>query len=155
MGDGAEAPMTVLALPEERKPVEQVADQKDEEGPFEYFLQKSAVTHQLIFFHGKAHGVAYGKEEGREDQVGRGTSVPMGMPEGGIGKFFAAGCVDDDHKTHGHSPEDVKGQGSGRGLEDWSGLSHLNFCYVSELCAVFKFAGATLRHQLMGQWLPY
>jgi len=111
MRDGRQMPVAILGL-EKGEPVKQKAQQENKQGPFEYFSQYGAIAHGGELLPGKAHGVAYGKKKRGEYQVGGRAAIPMRMTQRGKGEGLAARGVHDDHKTNGHSSEDVQGQGS-------------------------------------------
>ena len=106
--------MAILGV-EKREPVKQKAQQENKQGPFEDLSQYSGIAHGGKLLPGKAHGIADGEKEGREYQVGGRAAIPMRMTQRGKGEGLAARGIHDDHKTNGHSSEDVQGQGSGRG----------------------------------------
>jgi len=107
MRDRRQVQMTIFGL-EEGKPVQQEAQQKDQQCSFKDLPQYSAITHGGELPPGKAHGIADSKEKGWKYQVGRRTAVPMGMPQRRKGKYLAAGSIHDDHKANSHTPEHIK-----------------------------------------------
>jgi hypothetical protein len=85
IADGVTMPAAGLKM-NKGEPVHEITEQENEKGPFKDLAQNRPVPKGLVFLHGKAHGIPDSKEEGREDQVCRGKSVPMRMPKGRVGK---------------------------------------------------------------------
>jgi len=117
--------MPVIPYMKEREPINKIPDQKNNHRPFKDLSYNRSLAHRFELLHGEAHGITDNKQEGRKDQVSRREAMPCGMFKLGKGIEVIA-VIDNDHKTYGHSPENVQGKRSGVGR-----LSHAEIYNIS------------------------
>src|SRR5580658_9654198 len=103
--------MPVIPNMKEREPINEIPDQKNDHRPFQDLSYYRCLAHRFEFLHGEAHGITDNEQKGRKDQVSRREAMPCRMLKlrKGIGIIAV---IDNDHKTDGHSPENVQGKRS-------------------------------------------
>ena len=93
----------------ERKPIEEKADPKDEQGPLKDFFQESGVSLCLQFWQYEGQCVADGEEEKGKYQIRRGTALPGRMFQRAVDIIPAPRVVYKDHQGYGGAPKDIEG----------------------------------------------
>src|SRR5438105_1129065 len=88
--------------------MQQVADEKDDEGSLQCFTPESATVFFVVLMHYKCHSIPDGKKERWKHKISWCKPMPVCMKEGRIDRTPIAGIVNDNHETHGHAAKDVK-----------------------------------------------
>ena len=100
----------VIIVPfNKRAPVKEQSYEKDEQRSFDDFFPENGIACLFQSGHYKRHGIAHGKEEEREHQIGGCTTMPGSMFERGINMRPGAGVVDEDHEGDGGTTEHIEG----------------------------------------------